>query len=234
MSSLSVGFGEPYYVADTAFDARKAGYWRGRVIMPASWPPPIGNPKRDLFVTPTLAFAAQHGAKIEPEAAWLFPETHRPFEPFYNRLKTGRSKLLAEEGEASLAVKAIKSLSARIAGNLAGRAKRAREAPVDLFRPDWRHFIMATARANILRNIVKAGLHPFGVRTDAIYLIADSPDPAIAAPGLKFGREPGSWRPIGAMPIDRLPAIYRGKARRSPALLLDELTALLKEGGDAA
>ena len=238
MSSAAVGFGEPGYVAAPAFDARAAGYWRARVVMPASWPkdfPPIGNPKRDLFVTPTLAFAAQQGASIEIDEAWLFPETHRPFEPVYRRLRDARSKLMAEEGEAAgLALAAVKSLYTKGVGNLAGRNKRSIEAPVDLYRPDWRHFIMATAQANILRNIAKAGLRPFGVRTDAIYLIADSPDPALAAPGLKFGREPGSWRPIGAIPIDRLPAVYRDGPPRSPPLLLDKLTALLKQSGDAA
>jgi hypothetical protein len=238
MSSTAVGFGEPGYVAAPAFDARRAGYWRARVVMPPSWPKdfaPIGKVKGAWFVTPTLTFAAQHGARIEVDEAWLFPEAHRPFEPVYKRLRDARSKLMAESSEAAgLALDAVKSLYSKEVGNLASRNKRASEAPVDLYRPDWRHFIQATAQANILRNVAKAGLRPFGVRTDAIYLIADNPDPALAAPGLKFGREPGSWRLIGAMPIDRLPAVYLDGPLRSQPLLLDKLTTLLKRGGDAA
>jgi hypothetical protein len=44
MSTLTVGFGEPYYVAAPAFDGGKAGYWRARVAMP----PVVGQSEIEL------------------------------------------------------------------------------------------------------------------------------------------------------------------------------------------
>lgn len=231
MSSATVGFGEPEYVAAPAFDGRRAGYWRARVTMPAAWPadlPPIG--KGPWYVTPTLVLAAGLGASIEVAEAWLFPEKHRPFEPFYRRVREARAALQAQAGApAALALAAVKALYTKGVGNLAGRSKRAQAAPVDLYRPDWRHVIQATAQANILRNVEKAGLRPFGLRTDAIYLVADDPAPPA---GLKLGQEPGCWRVLGALPIGELPAAYDRPSRSAPGAL-DSLTALLKRGANA-
>jgi hypothetical protein len=131
-----------------------------------------------------------------------------------------------------MALKAVKSLYTRGVGNLAGRAKREAGAMIDLHRPDWRHFIMAAAQANILRNLRAAGLRPFGLRTDAIYFAADSPDLATAAPGLKLGTTPGLWRPIGAMPAEALPGAYRKPTpARGAQAKLDALTELLAGHG---
>ncbi len=235
MASLAVGFGEPSYRAGGSFDGRLAGSWRATVTMPDGWPdpfPPLGKAKGEWFASPSLALAAQAGARIEVHEAWLFPATHRPFEPVYKRLKAARATLQAQGGEAAgLALEAVKSLYARGTGNLASRVKRQSETANDLHRPDWRQAIMAMCRANIIRNLQSAGLRPFGLQTDAIYFMADSPD--LAATRLKRGTEPGSWRPMGSMPAAALPDAYRQPTpARSAAPRLIALGKLLASRGD--
>jgi hypothetical protein len=233
MTSLRVGFGEPVYQSGAPFDGRRAGHWKARVTMPAGWDlPPLGQAGSDWYVTQTLILALEVGAKVEIEEAWLFPFDHQPFQPLYKRLRAARESLMAKDGEAAeLALDGVKRLYQRGIGNLASRAKRDKGRPVDLLRPDWRHAIQATSQANIIRNLRAAGLRPFGLRTDCIYFVAETPDLAAAAPGLKLGTEPGSWRSKGAMPAAELPALYRSPAPpRKAQAMLDDLTELLKRG----
>jgi hypothetical protein len=241
MSSLAVGFGTPDYAAMPTFEPRKTGYWRARITMPDTWPgnlphPGDTRPRQNVaamnwYVTPTLALAQQFGGKIEVSEAWLFNETHQPFAPVYRRLRDAREQLAGLGGPAAkLALAAVKSLYTKGLGNLASHSKREATEAIDLYRPDWRHAIVAMARANILRNTVKAGVEPFAIRTDAIHLISDSADPLVAGKGLRQGRELGQWKHIGTIPLDLLPvAFINGEATRSPQRHLDELKALTEQ-----
>jgi len=61
--------------------------------------------------------------------------------------------------------------------------QRDRKSP--LYRPDWRHLIIAQANANLSRALHKmdaAGYTPVAVHKDAVYLVSDEPDPVQACP----------------------------------------------------
>lgn len=243
MSSLPVGFGIPFYEADLDFDGRKAGYWRATVTLPSNYEryclPHPGDAQQRRFVsgprfytTPTLILAKELGASITITEAWLFPDSHRPFETIYRTLGGAQERLRKlNNTPASLALNIVKSLYSKGVGNLAARKKRDSDELEDFYRPNWRDFIIAQARANIIRNMIKTGLRPFAIRTDAIYLISDSPDPMVAAGKLRIGEEPGSWDHIGSIPFDLLPdEFHNGISGRKPNL--DKLTALIKANSD--
>lgn len=242
MSSLAVGFGKPEYAAEPHFDAKKAGYWLARIVLsdpdcPLDLPHPgETRPRQNIasfnwYVTPTLALASQLGATIEVREAWLFNETHQPFTPLYRRLRDARKQLTeSNDPAAGLALGLLKSLYTKGIGNLASHKKRDAEEAIDLYRPDWRHAIVATARANIYRNLLNARLEPFAIRTDAIYVITENADPA-SATHLRLGQELGQWEPIGSMPLADLPTEFSdGRAAKTPQRYLDKLTAQMKRG----
>jgi hypothetical protein len=244
MSSLAVGFGEPELFDVPEFDKRRPGYWLARVSMPpaeSGWPASLLHPclirsnqgdpatKASWMPTPTLALAAGLNARIEVEKAWLFPDSHRPFEPVYRRLTMALAivlpmaggdappipqgevpKVIAASREAAkLTVDMLKQLYRAGPGGLATRRRAGSSEKWDMWRPDWRHFIMAQARANLQRAIVGSSLVPFGIEADAITIVSDEADPVKAAKGLKISPQAGHFKVAFSVPIKALPHAFR-------------------------
>jgi hypothetical protein len=172
-----------------------------------------------------LNFAREMGCEIDIAEAWLFTETHRPLEPVYIKIRDARDALLGSTDEASrIALTVVKQLYTNGIGNLANNSHRESAEMHSLYRPDWRHCIRSLARANVLRNIIKAGLSPFGIRTDAIYVISASPDPTVAAGALRLGTALGEWKHQKTFPMALLPPeFFDSKAAANPQRYLDAI-----------
>ena len=105
-------------------------------------------------------------------------------EMWYERLRGARTALYADTTLAGrLALGALKyTYSLTISGfNSAWQ----RDKRSSLYRPDWRHLIIAQANANLSRALHKmdaAGYTPVAVHKDAVYLLSDEPDPIKACP----------------------------------------------------
>jgi hypothetical protein len=236
MSSLTLGFGAPKHVSHPIqFDKSMAGYFKARIIPPAAWPASLPHPcfiqpnhdrgEHQWQVAPALNFAREVGCEIDIAEAWLFPETHRPLEPVYIRLRDARAACIENTDEPSrIALTVVKQVYTHGIGNLANTRHRQSTKMLNLQRPDWRHCIRSQARANLLRNIIKARLSPFGIRTDAIYLVSASPDPMVAAGSLPLGPTLGGWKHVKTLPLAMLPPeFFDSKAAASPQRYLDAI-----------
>lgn len=195
-----------------ALDVRTPGYWLAQIDSSAldarlvnPFAPQMGGPftagmngEPVWYTTPTLALASELGCPIELHAAYLWREHHRALEPWYKVLRDARERLSAErtgeDGPSStarkIALTAVKLTYAQFSGWLAGgfHVRKVREGnePDALWRPDWRHLIIAQTRANLYRNILdiarKSGVFPFAGFTDCWYFALSTPDALAAAP----------------------------------------------------
>jgi hypothetical protein len=236
MSSLALGFGVPKHVPHPIqFDKKMVGYFKARITPPASWPATLPHPcfikldhdrgTHQWQASPALNFACEIGCKIDIVEAWVFPEKHRPLEPVYVGLRDARTALMEDaDEECRIALTVVKQVYANGIGNLANTRHRQSAEMFNLQRPDWRHFIRSQARANLLRNIVKAGLRPFGIRTDAIYIVSTSSDPMVAAGALRIGKTLADWKHVKTLPLDLLPReFFDDRAAASPQRYLDAI-----------
>jgi hypothetical protein len=197
ISSLRLGLGSPTRVQNIDFDRRLPGYWlvdvewRGNPLLPdptrARWLDPEAPAMGPRWLTtPSLEVAQQYGARVHVHEAYVWEQSGRPLEPFYRRLRDARAQLnrSKQDPAAALALEALKQIyQVGLGGWLDARWKRKPDADGHthpLFRPDWRHSIMAQSRANLWRQLPRleaAGLAPAAVRTDALYIASDEPDP---------------------------------------------------------
>jgi hypothetical protein len=234
ISSLALGFEKPEHVKHPIpFNKDMVGYFKVRITPPASWSALLPHPcfirpadgTHQWQVAPALNFAHETGCEIDIVEAYLFPKTHRPLEPVYTRLREARAACMEDADEASrIALTAIKQIYTHGIGNLANTTHQNSEKMLNLYRPDWRHCIRSQARANLLRNIDKAGLRPFGIRTDAIYIISPSPDPMVAAGSLRIGKTLRDWKHVKTFPLELLPReFFDDKAAASPQHYLDAI-----------
>lgn len=98
----------------------------------------------------------------------------------------------------------IKALYSSTVGKLGERDHR---PDYHLWRPDWRHHIIANTRTAILHTLRKihdtSGAAALVVDRDAIAFAVDDPDPWRAWPGSpdKLGTRVGQWKPIGVAPL---------------------------------
>jgi len=84
-----------------------------------------------------------------------------------------------------------------------------------LYRPDWRHLIIAQANANMSRALHKmdaAGYTPVAVHKDAVYLLSDEPDPVKACPpSVTLGTGLGHFKvQDAAIPLERVLPAFDG------------------------
>jgi hypothetical protein len=135
---------------------------------------------------------------------------------------------MEDADEASgIALTVIKQTYTHSIGGFAGTRYRQSAKMLDLQRPDWRHFIISQSRANLLRNIIKAGLSPVGIRTDAIYIVSSSPDPMVAAGALRIGKTLSEWKHVRTLPLTRLPPEYFDeRIEANPQRYLDNLNKI--------
>ena len=82
-------------------------------------------------------------------------------------------------------------------GYLAGHFHAAGD---ELHRPDWRHAVIARARANLYRRILKLApeLRPLAVDVDCLYIAADVPPEEL---GLPLGPGLGAFKLAGSAPF---------------------------------
>lgn len=194
-------------VASVTTKNKMPGYWLASI----AYDPPDGmpNPFADVLApgadrpawradaprwvtTPTLDLAVSLGARVDVREAWVWSERHRPLETWRNLLKDARETLTraargcADESAPAVALAVVKATYTQGIGWLDGSWLRTSSEPEDLYRPDWRHAVMAQARANFYRNglaVYEAhGLAPFAAYTDAWYYVLADADAARACP----------------------------------------------------
>lgn len=154
----------------------------------------VDNGRRWVTVH-TLRQLKAHGITPTVHEAYTWDVTSRYLDSAGQILRTAR------EHSANPAVTAtVKALYTATVGKLGERDGRPN---YHLWRPDWRHHIVAASRTGILHTLSgildKSGVAPLAVDHDAVFFASDEADPAKAWPGdpKKLGTSPGSWKPIG-------------------------------------
>jgi len=156
------------------FDKRLPGYWLARIA---------GGEER-WACTPTVAWAVERGQAVAISEAYVWTEHSRAMETWYARLRGARTALQGDATPAGhLALGALKYTYSLTISGFNSAWQRDRKSP--LYRPDWRHLIIAQANANLSRALHKMdrdGYTPVAVHKDAVYLVSDEPDPVAACP----------------------------------------------------
>ncbi len=156
------------------FDKRLPGYWRARIAGAAeTW-----------CCTPTVAWAVERGQAVAISEAYVWTRHGRAMETWYERLRGARTALQEDATPAGrLALGALKYTYSLTISSFNSAWHKDKKSP--LYRPDWRHAIVAQANANLSRALHKmdlAGYTPVAVHKDCVYLVSDEPDPVVACP----------------------------------------------------
>jgi len=165
--------GAPGAGGGVPFDPTLPGYWRARVAgAPEAW-----------SCTPTLVRAVERGQSVAISHAHVWTRHARALATWYARLRDARAALYADTTPAGrLALAVFKLTYAVTISSLAGQWHRP-DSP--LYRPDWRHAILAQGAANLSRALGRmdaAGCTPVAVNIDCVYLVSDEPDAVRACP----------------------------------------------------
>jgi len=186
------------------FDKKLPGYWLARVAgAPARW-----------ACTPTVAWAIERGQAVAITEAHVWTRHSRALETWYERLRGARTALYADETPAgALALRALKYTYSLTISGFSSAWQRERRSP--LYRPDWRHLVIAQANANLSRALHKMdrdGYTPVAVHKDAVYLVSDEPDPVAACPpSVTLGTGLGHFKvQDAAIPLDRVLPAFDG------------------------
>lgn len=196
-SALPLGVGAPVHHGAGSFRA-EPGYFRMLIDSEESW-----------VTWPTVEWA--YGLKDRRNSAimavfesWTWPETSRPLEPWYKVLRDARLRLMgmtwdAVVGEARGAVimaalQTVKMMYCGFFGRCAS-TKWDRTGDV-LFRPDWRHMVIATRRTRLQRVMAQCDPAPFAAYSDCLYFAVPASPPV---QGLRLGTNPGSFKLHGTV-----------------------------------
>lgn len=133
--------------------------------------------------------------------AWVWDEASRPLEPWYKVLRDARSFLLLAIGTHISTQTAILAALQTIKMMYCGFFGRCASTKWDrtgdpLFRPDWRHMVIATRRTRLQRVMAQTDPAPFAAYSDALYFAVPS-SPQVQ--GLKLGTNPGSFKIHGTV-----------------------------------
>lgn len=209
-ASLELPTGTPtHHPEGTNFDPATVGYWLIETPTEAiDWRHPsplfaLGQRRTQWVTTPSLVLA--HELDIMPAVleAWTWDEHGRFLDPWYARIRDARTALDTDDVDHQAARTLLKELYTRTIGML-GSEEHQQDHDGSFrkfYRPEWRHFIIAKARANLLRQVLTIGratdTWPLAVRADAILYPSTRPDPAAAWPGdtKKLGRGLGQYKP---------------------------------------
>lgn len=195
IAGAEMPIGEPVeHPSGTDFDHRLPGYWLVRVPDDQDWRFPSALAKastRDAewFTTPSLAahLDLTDGA-VEIVRAVVWPRHARTLDPWYQRISKARAELVGtsrvlEDPDDAAVLALIKAVYTRSIGMLGSSFTRG----TAMHQPEWRHVIVAKARAALLRRVHKigttSGTWPLAVKTDTVLYASDEADPVKAWPG---------------------------------------------------
>ncbi|WP_158603048.1 hypothetical protein [Jiangella rhizosphaerae] len=225
-----------HYPNGADFDQRRPGFWRivtpewDDPFQPDPFPPDFitGQRRETSWVaTPTLWWLTNpnldfgRGMDIEILEAYLWPalptrggprdtstaRTSRYLEGWTAHLREAL-KALKNDGsrDAEMVLPDVKLTGVAPIGKFAADRQAERQSP--LYRPDWRHQVIAQAKSNMRWMIDKIGTRtgqwPIAIYFDALYYVSDDPNPITAWPGnhLEAGK-----------PIEPLDAVKLGKPK---------------------
>lgn len=192
MSALRAGVGAPQYIHTPPRSwefsgTAPVGYHR----LPCGWVTTITLDRmtdRDRDMT---------GPIFE---SWVWDETSRPLEPFYKVVRDARAYLLLRRWDtrwtvvADAALMTVKHMYTDLIGRFAStKWDRSDDA---MFRPDIRHYVIATRRTRVQRIMASCDPAPFAANCDALYFATEA-SPAVQ--GLRMGTNPGSWKISGCV-----------------------------------
>jgi len=226
-SSVEVGLGDveerrdPGDGTGVAFDKRLPGYWLAR----------IGGAEERWHCTPTVARAVERGQTVAISHAYMWTRRARALEGWYERLRDARAALKADPSPAArLAV--LKYTYAVTVSTLGGTWYK-HDDP--LYRPDWRHQIIAQANANLSRALGRldaAGVPVVAINVDCAYVVSDEPDPVAAMRGtLTLGEGLGDFKVRDAtIPLGQVVEAFDPERQRGEAAV-KALTRLIAAAG---
>jgi hypothetical protein len=201
-SSADLGHGSPTH-HDGAPDVRGGSwpaYWRASL---SGWEglrlPFKVDGQPHWYTTPSIQLARDLGATVQVREAYVYPAHARALCSWYERLRDARRALMASPLlGAPLALRAVKATYTYALGWLQGHWEGTGD---ERFRPDWRGTIIARARANMTRALIRVeqgcGARPVGLSTDTVLYWSAEPDPVAAAHalGLELSDALGKWKP---------------------------------------
>jgi len=186
------------------FDKKLPGYWLAR----------IAGAEERWACTPTVAWAVERGQAVTITEAHVWTKHSRAMETWYERLREARTALQEDATPAGrLALGALKYTYALTISGFNSAWHRDKRSP--LYRPDWRHAILAQANANLSRALHKMdrdGYTPVAVHKDCVYLVSDESDPIKACPpSVTLGSGLGHFKvQDAALPLDRVLPAFDG------------------------
>ncbi len=212
--SVYLPVGELHYAVGGEFDPRRGGYWQ--IELPA-WnqplmPHPAGNHHTErapaVWVTnPTMVLLlelAEQGVVAAPRvlSSWT-GSTLRALRSWQEILREAliRSDDDRHGPEIRRALKATYAEAIGLMGREGGR----------VFRPDWRHTLIAAARTNLFRkmwNIARLeGRYPVRIKVDAVTYASPEFDPVAAAPRGLLLADPDAALELGKFRYSALPPV---------------------------
>lgn len=229
-ASLDLGVGAAAHLlegaaSDAYFLDRAPGYYRvvGGDSRLSLLPNPLTIHRRPaleggFWVTrPTLELLYEVDTPLHIAEAWAWTQRHQYLQPWYKRLRDGRKQLMSrgdDDTPAQIALAALKNTYTQAIGWLDGSWDR--EKAVDghagiLYRPDWRHAIIAQSNANLYRRVHKWGqsrdcdFHPFAWVTDCVYIASNEANPELACPpDMTLGTGLGQFKVHDSVPMARV------------------------------
>jgi len=206
------------------FDKKLPGYWLAR----------IAGAAEGWYCTPTLVRALERGQAVAISQAHVWTRHSRALASWYARLRDARAALYADATPAGrLALDVFKLTYAVTISSFAGQWHRRDSA---LYRPDWRHAILAQGAANLSRALARmdaAGCTPVALNIDCVYIVSDEPDPIKACPPtITLGTGLGHFKvhDAGVPLAPLLPAFgLRDDARTTLGVGMKRLLALIRD-----
>lgn len=194
-SALTLGVGNPRHIQGPFVNMWPKKLW-------------VGYYRADAWETSVTVAARDVYAGYE---GWVWDETSRPLEPWYKVLRDARERLMtmAVGGIAatsdrwvhdpvmswqarSAALQTIKMMYCGFFGRCASTKWDRTGDP--LFRPDWRHMVIATRRTRLQRVMAHTDPAPFAAYSDCLYFATEK-----TVTGLRMGTNPGSFKIHGTV-----------------------------------
>lgn len=225
MAGVHVGIGDPTHHPEPLEFTNLPGYWKITIPEESNWLMP------DVFTrqgrrgaatagtiqwvsTPTMELAAELGIDVEIHEAYLWHTSKRLYESWANRVRDARLALDTAEPGDQAARDLLKKVYVSGPGIMASDSFR--EGRIG-YTPHRYDHIIAKARANILRRIIKigndTGRWPVAVLKDTVIYTSDDADGIQSWPGstANFGRGFGQYKYEGTAPLAEHTGFLVGK-----------------------